>query len=215
MPQSNQDFSTARRFHLSSYECEPPPDVRAELVRPRRPRILKRPPERSRWEPRHSILAFAFLMLAGAVLTNLLHPARESIDSQIAPSPEQSATPAATPVPTPQPAPLAPAPTPHTSWQSYLAAEQTRAPRAQLVKLSPPRAQLVRPDSLPSPVPGRQYLATMPYNVEVLATYRGRLDAEWMLPQSGNAIGDMWLVDTTPWVWIWAPGANRADWIDP
>jgi len=53
----------------------------------------------------------------------------------------------------PQPTPILPAshsavpvpePTPRTSWQSYLAAQQTRAPRTALVKLPPPRAQLVR-----------------------------------------------------------------------
>jgi hypothetical protein len=52
-------------------------------------------------------------------------------------------------------------------------------------------------------------------NLEVLATYKGRLAAEWMLPQSGNQIGDTWVVGRTPWVWIWTPGAARADWIDP
>jgi len=55
----------------------------------------------------------------------------------------------------------------------------------------------------------------MPYNLEVLATYKGRLTCEEMLPSSGNQLGDMWVVGDTPWVWIWAPGAARVDWIDP
>jgi hypothetical protein len=55
----------------------------------------------------------------------------------------------------------------------------------------------------------------LPYNIEVPATYKGRLAAEWMLPASGKHIGDTWVVGDTPWVWIWAPGAAQADWIDP
>jgi hypothetical protein len=55
----------------------------------------------------------------------------------------------------------------------------------------------------------------MPYNLEVLATYKGQLGSESMLPTNGNALGDTWIVGETPFVWIWAPGAARADWIDP
>src|SRR5262245_45718523 len=39
MPQSGQDYS-ARRFHTDNYDCEPPPEVRTELNRPKRPLIL-------------------------------------------------------------------------------------------------------------------------------------------------------------------------------
>jgi hypothetical protein len=35
---------------------------------------------------------------------------------------------------------------------------------------------------------GDRVSAMMPYNLEVLATYRGRVDAEWMLSASGNHI---------------------------
>jgi hypothetical protein len=55
----------------------------------------------------------------------------------------------------------------------------------------------------------------MPYNLKVLATYRGELPSIDMLPASGNRLGDTWVVGDMPWVWIWAPGAARADWIDP
>ena len=47
------------------------------------------------------------------------------------------------------------------------------------------------------------------------ATYKGRLAAEWMVPQESNSIGDTWVVGETPWVWLVAPGAAQADWIDP
>jgi hypothetical protein len=36
-----------------------------------------------------------------------------------------------------------------------------------------------------------------------------------MLPQSGNALGDTWIIGQTFSVWIWVPGASRADWNDP
>jgi hypothetical protein len=55
----------------------------------------------------------------------------------------------------------------------------------------------------------------MPFNLEMLATLKGRLPGEWLLPRNGSAIGDTWVIDRTPWVWIRAPGAAQADWIDP
>ena len=54
-----------------------------------------------------------------------------------------------------------------------------------------------------------------PYNLEVLATYEGRLESESMLPSSGNALGGMWVVGDNAWLWVAAPGAAQADWIDP
>ena len=84
-------------------------------------------------------------------------------------------------------------------WRQYLA-NNPRAPRASLVqriqratlvKLSPPREQLA--DDLPPLVVGKQYLATMPYNVEVLATFRGWLPSQDDLPSHRNAIGDTYL----------------------
>src|SRR4029077_11621101 len=106
-------------------------------------------------------------------------------------------------------------------WKEYLA-NNPRAPRAVLLTPAP-RATLVKLPPLPAReagylpplVPGRQYRATMPYNLEVLTTYRGGLASLAMLPQDGNRLGDMWVVGRTPWVWIWAPGAAHADWIDP
>jgi hypothetical protein len=55
----------------------------------------------------------------------------------------------------------------------------------------------------------------MPYGLEVLCRLKGRLDAEWMLPASGNAIGDTWVVGETPWVWIAVPGTSAPTWVDP
>ena len=67
------------------------------------------------------------------------------------------------PQPTSLPITPAPEPTPHTSWQSDFAAQQTRAPRAVLAKLPPPKAQLVR---LPQWRVGEQRPVTIPYEVE-------------------------------------------------
>jgi hypothetical protein len=55
----------------------------------------------------------------------------------------------------------------------------------------------------------------MPYGLEVLATYKGQMASVDLLPSHRNRIGDMRLVGTTPWVWITAPGASNAAWIDP
>ena len=107
-----------------------------------------------------------------------------------------------------------------SAWREYITQHPEQfpyakaAPRATLVKLPEyaPRAQLLR---LPEWRIGEARPVVMPYNLEVLATYRGRLGAESMLPSSGNALGDMWVAGDTPWVWIWAPGASQADWIDP
>lgn len=80
------------------------------------------------------------------------------------------------------------------------------APRAQLVQL---------PESLPPLVPGQRYLATMPYGLEVLARYKGSLSDEQFLPRTGNHLGDMFVVGSTPWVWITTPGTTTPQWIDP
>src|SRR5262249_29889803 len=113
----------------------------------------------------------------------------------------------------PQPVSI-PSPTPGqaSSWREYIAQHPEQfpykdaAPRASLVKLPPPRAQLVR---LPEWKVGEQRPVMMPYHLEALATYRGRLESQDMLPSSGNQLGDTWVVGNTPWVWIWAPGATR------
>jgi hypothetical protein len=55
---------------------------------------------------------------------------------------------------------------------------------------------------------------TMPYGTVVAATLRGFLENENQLPRVGE-IGDMWFVGQTAWIWLVAPGALKADWIDP
>jgi hypothetical protein len=103
-----------------------------------------------------------------------------------------------------------PMPTPDFSWHSTYV---DLAPRAALVKLPPPRAQLV---AIPLRI-GATYTLHMPYNLEVLATFKGFLPAENYLPLQGNEVGDMFVVgpNKIPWLWILAPGADHLDWIDP
>src|SRR5215469_11672878 len=65
---------------------------------------------------------------------------------------------------------------PTVSGPSYLArAQQTRAPRAVLVKLPPPRAELVR---LPEWRLGEERQLLMPSGLKVLGRYKGRLFSE-------------------------------------
>jgi len=99
--------------------------------------------------------------------------------------------------------------TPDSDWHSL---PVLPVPRATLIKLPPPRAQLV---GLPLRI-GAQYTVHMPYqNLEVLATFKGYLERENLLPTLNNQAGDMYIVDQTPWLWLQAPGADHLDWIDP
>ena len=218
MPQSNQDY-TARRFQSfdtekpprydAGYECELPPGVRSELVAPRRPRILgdsKRATLDGPAVKGRLYLLLLALMIGAAAATSWYQwnaeraRSRQAISQSLAPQP----------APTPDPA--------VNTWRAQLAGHPEQfpyanaAPRTAPVKLPPPKAQLVR---LPEWRVGETRPVTMPYNLEVLATLKGRLDAEWMLPTSGNHIGDTWIVGNTPWLWLVAPGATHADWLDP
>ena len=86
------------------------------------------------------------------------------------------------------------------------------APRAELLRLPPPRAQLVR---LPEWRVGEERPVMMPYGLQVTARLKGKLTTADMLPTSGNAIGDMWVIGDSAWVWVAAPNAGSANWIDP
>jgi hypothetical protein len=89
---------------------------------------------------------------------------------------------------------------------------QPVAPRAMLVKLPPPRAKLIR---LPEWRIGESRAVLLPYGVQAIATYKGRLSSEAMLPAGGNAIGDAFAVSDNVWVWLVTPGTAAAQWVDP
>ena len=212
MPQSNQEY-TARRFQSfhtcddagygAGYDTELPPNARDELITPRRPRILerKKPIELNPSAPAIPwyFLFFVALVLVGGVAGHLWRQweAERTISQPV-------------PAPHPSPAPLPPGSA--DRWKEYLPTEQTRAPRAELLKLPPPRAQLVR---LPEWKLSEERQLIMPYGLKVLGRYKGRLDAEWTLPASSSAIGDTWAIGNNLWVWITAPGTSNAAWIDP
>jgi hypothetical protein len=122
--------STPPRYD-AGYECEPPPDVRAELGRPRRAQILKQPSDRPAPDPQALMLRFVVLAVIAGGIANWLHPAGASRALAIHVEPS--------PVPPPEPTPE---PAPHSNWESDTPSHS--APRAPLMKLPPPRAQLVR-----------------------------------------------------------------------
>jgi hypothetical protein len=58
------------------------------------------------------------------------------------------------------------------------------------------------------------HVITMPYGTVVHAALRGFLENENQLPRVGH-IGDMYVVGTTPWVWIQVPSTAAPTWVDP
>jgi hypothetical protein len=194
----------------TGYECELPADVRTELVAPKRPHILGLPPKPKRDGILKWVGAFALsvAILGGTIGNYNQTRSRGTTTPTVAPS-RVAHEPTSTPTPGPGGGQASSANNPPAPRAMLI----KPAPKATLVKLPPPRAQLV--GDLPPLIPGRQYLATMPYNVEVLATYKGQMDSVDLLPSHRNAIGDMRIVNGVPWVWIFAPGATHADWIDP
>jgi hypothetical protein len=71
-----------------------------------------------------------------------------------------------------------------------------------------PRAALVNPPSPGELQLGNHYLVRMPYDLQVLTTYKGELASVDDLPSHPNHIGDFYMVGQTPWVWLFAPGAT-------
>jgi hypothetical protein len=211
-PTDNQP-GTARppRFSTDNFECEPPPGVWDELLRPRRPR--KRPPS----APRRTVIFLAWLgipvvliALLGVVLSasgwrpaspgsaETQRIARAALDRISIPATPVVQQPV---VPMPVEQPILP-------------------PRARLIKLPPPtpRAQLVQMPQVPTAI-SQEHLdeshdITMPYGTIVRATLRGFLGEENQLPRVGH-IGEMYVVGTVPWIFIQVPGTSAPTWVDP
>jgi hypothetical protein len=192
--------NSARR--IQSFDTVQPDDVRAKFTRPQRPRILG-----GLEFPDRSILWLAGAIVFGAMIVALaigLPGRHEAQQTAAMPEPTSTVRPA-------QITSLPPTPALPVSGRPALAAGAT-APRAMLVKLPPPRAVLVR---LPQWHIGEGRPVMMPYGLEVEARLKGRLPSTDMLPVSGNAIGDTWVVGDSAWVWVAAPGTGSANWIDP
>jgi hypothetical protein len=194
--------NSARR--IQSFDTVLPDEVRVEFARPKRFRILGRlePPD-------GNILWLAGAIVFGAIILALgigiagrheMQQLAATQEANSAAAPAQIAVPTRTPTIDRKPAP-----------RSELAAAPY-APRATLVKLPSPRAVLVR---LPQWRIREERSLMMPYGLEVAALLKGKLPSTDMLPMSGNAIGDTWVVGDSAWVWVAAPGASNVSWIDP
>ena len=203
---------TARRFQIQArYDTVPPDEVLDELTRPERARNVVRPKGQGARTGFIHAAAFVLgaLILAAAIMFGRWQARPMSVGSTASEAPVER--PAARPAPssgaTTVPGPVAdPMPTPMRDLVVR------HVPRADLVKLPPPRAQLVR---LPEWKIGEVRPVMMPYGLEVTACLKGRLLSTSMLPVSGSAIGDTWLIGHNAWVWIAAPGADSANWLDP
>jgi hypothetical protein len=181
------------RTDSSRFDCELPDDTLDELLAPRRARMLGRPVKGShRWHTIALVILALLLVAAIVVIALIKHQALT-----VAPTVQ----PAASPQPTPAlVVPVQPI-HPHVS-----------VPRAQLVKLPAPRATLV---ALPEWRVGEQRRLLMPYGLEVVGRLRGHSEDDLYLPTTGNAIGDTWLVEGVPWIWIQVPGTPAPTWVDP
>ena len=176
----------ARR--IQSFDTVLPDEVRVQFREPKRPPI-------SRPEPRDESTLWlgCAIVLAAIILGVAIGSARRQEEQHAEPQ-----APTVSGVPLEQPAAAPP--------------QISVAPRAELLRLPPPRAQLVR---LPEWRVGEERPVMMPYGLEIVARFRGKLQSTSMLPISGNAIGDTWVIGDAAWVWVAPPGAGSANWIDP
>jgi len=190
--------NSARR--IKSFDTVLPDEARVEFSRPKRPRMVG-----GLLPPDGSILWLAGAIVFGAVTLAVAiglagrHEAQQRVPEVSAMPGISVQQPAATSALDSMPAPSA-------------ERAVVRAPRATLVKPPPPRAVLVR---LPQWRIGEERPVMMPYGLEVAARLKGKLPFGDMLPMSGNEVGDTWVIGDSAWVWVTAPGAGSAKWIDP
>jgi hypothetical protein len=210
---------TARtpRFATDSFDCELPPNARAEMLKARRPH--KRPPA----APRRVLIFLAWFgapVLLIALLCAVLSVSGWQPASRGASKTQRIARAALDRINIP----AVSAPTPAVSGPVEQVVEQPiLPPRARLIKLPPPtpRAALVRLPAPPANISAitpehldESHDITMPYGTVVHATLRGFLDQENQLPRVGH-IGDMYVVGTVPWIFIQVPGTAAPCWVDP
>jgi hypothetical protein len=206
MRQNTQDFS-ARRVTTTTFDCEPPPDVRAELLKPRRARMLRPLHDRAPYG-RLILLALIVVLLAVSGLIALWHQGqtaeRAKTNTAILP-------PALAPQPTPAPvlsptrivipqAPSRAAPkarlvlykrwADNGVWELVDSTGRTvkilvdPAPRAQLASYFP--APAPEPVQSHEPQIGQAYSFTTPYDssFNVVGVFRGYLSDLSQLPRT-------------------------------
>jgi hypothetical protein len=180
------------------FECELPPPVRQELFKPKKPKIVN-------WT---AVVQLAVILGVLTIWSLFLKypPAPDPKDQAImqriiaATSVQLSqSTPVAThPVFTPPDARKARREQGFLSFEDY---SNPPAPKAELIKLPAWQIGETRP-------------MQMRYGEVVNATLRGQVDSYNQLPRRGQ-LGDMWIVDGTPWIWTHPSGSAFTTWIDP
>src|SRR5262249_11356425 len=160
----------ARRIQM--FDTVLPDEVRVEFTRLKRPRILDRlesPDGNTLWLA--GAIVFGAIILALAMGLTGRHEAQQLVPSVSA----VPGMPVQQPPATREPTPVA------TPTQTAVARLAPYAPRAERVRFSPPRAQLIR---LPEWRIGEERSVMMPYGLKVAARLKGKLPTTDMLPMS-------------------------------
>jgi hypothetical protein len=148
---------------------------------------------------------------APSTQTSVLAPTTSHERTTQSPQPTPFSPPAsASPVSVRRAEPVAPAP-PGVWLTGSAEPVPVTVRRAQLVRL--PESQDGFTDRSPAHI-DETHTIQMPYGEIVNATLRGFLEQENQLPRVGR-VGDMYIVGETPWIWLVAPGAAAATWVDP
>jgi hypothetical protein len=209
--------NSARR--IQSFDTVLPDEVRVEFTRPRRPRVLEKlQPADGNILWLAGAIVFGAIILAGTIGLTGRHQAQQLMPDGSAVTGMLVRQPAATPEPSSATTPTQPAIAALTPTLGLTPGPRSElvvaphAPRAELLRLPPPRAQLMR---LPEWRIGEERPVMMPYGLQVAARLKGKVLSTDRLPMSGNAIGDTWVIGDSAWVWVAAPGARSASWVDP
>jgi hypothetical protein len=217
MPKQTPEDTTARtpspRFSTNGFDCELPELARAELLQPKRARMLGRPPAPP---PKRSWLDYArawghavMLGLLGLFFIVALCSILSWSASKHAPVPASDPAPTVTPASTPAGTPAIPAAAVRTS---------------PIVEVR--RAEFIHPARHPAPAP-TQELVDISINTawrlimpcdrqEITVTYRGEVTSFSDLPKNPSP-NDMYHVTESEHDWVWYQLANFSGpaWVDP
>jgi hypothetical protein len=225
------------RFSTVDFECELPPGVRAELLRPRRAKMLGRPPSPPQKPPqvdsvrswRHlspwlqSILTLVGMIFVPIFLVTVVW----AILAVLSPRPAAPTKPAA---PVAQPTPAVLPPDCSADWNadgtaSGRAGVIPEVRRAELVPVTVRRAEFIhpaRPGRLPSALPVQERetptVVHMPDGQLTTVRFCGTVNTFADLPknpQLGDSYSVLEDVGRNSWVWYQPLGFSHAAWVDP